>query len=77
MLQSDASLQGWALASVSPETVAQVARTLERTRFCRIGLHSARESRLYWEVKSDGNWRPGESLNHHGETEEWELDTEF
>ena len=65
MLQSDASLQGWALAHSfwSRETVVQVGRSLERSRFRRVGPHSARESApvsAVLEVKSDGNWRPKE-----------------
>ena len=82
MLQCDGSLKGWAVAHsfCSRGTVAEVARTLERSKFRRIGPHSARESVLksaLWEVNSDGVWRPRENLNHHGETEEWELDTGF
>ena len=48
VLQSDASLHGWALAhSFWPlETVAWVARTPERNRSRRIGAHSAHESAL-------------------------------
>ena len=46
VLPSDASLHDWALAhSFWPrETVAQVGRTLERSRIRRVGPHSARES---------------------------------
>ena len=52
----------------------------EAGRFRRVGPHSARESTLVsalLEVKSSGNWRPRENLNHHGETQEWELDDGF
>ena len=60
MLQSDASLQGWGLAHSFwlRETVAEGARTLERSRFRRIDPHPARKSALVsaqLEVKSDGD----------------------
>ena len=80
MLHSDAGMQGWTLAHSfwSRETVAEVAGTLEKSRFRRIGPHSARKSALVsaqLEVKSDGHWRPRENLSHHRERAEWELDT--
>ena len=80
VLQSDASLHGWALAhSFWPrETIAQVGRTLERIRFRRVGRHSARESALIsalLEVKSDGHWRPRDCLNQPNEAEVWEQET--
>ena len=76
------ALQGWALAHSfwSRGTVAEVARTPERSRFRRIGTHSARELALVsslLEVKSDGHWRLRENLIHLGGTEEWGLDTGF
>ena len=77
VLQNDSCLQGWALAhSFWPrETVAQVGRTLERTRFLRLGPHSARDAALvsaWLEVKSDGHLRPCVYLNQHSEAEDWE-----
>ena len=71
-LHSDATLHGWALAhSFWPrETVAQVARTLERSRFRQIGARSSLESALVvalLEVKPDGHWRPCENLSHNDE----------
>ena len=79
VFQSDASLRGWALAHSfwSRETDAQVARTLERSRFRRIGPHSARESALVaalLEVKSDGHWKPHEMLDQHREARDSEQD---
>ena len=67
----------WHTVSDRERQFAEVARTWERSRFRRIGPHSARKSALasaQLEVKSDGHWRPRENLSHHRETEEWELD---
>ena len=73
---------GWALAhSFWPrETVADVARTLERSRFRRIGTHSAREAELVaalLEVKPDGHCRPRENVRHLDAPKDWELVSEF
>ena len=76
MLQSDAQS-----ARLGPrETVAQVGRTLERSRFRRVGPHFARESALIsalLEVKSDGHWLPRDCLNQHNEGVVWEQGTSF
>ena len=82
VLQRDASLHGWALAHTfwPRETVARVGRTLERSRFRRIGPHSARERELVsalLEVKSDGHRRPRDCLNQYSEPEDWEQGTGF
>ena len=82
VLQSDASLHGWALAhSFCPrETVADVARTLERSRFRRIGANTALESALvaaWLEMKLDWHWRPRENVSHPDEKESRELYTGF
>ena len=64
----------------SRETVAQVGRTLERSRFRRIGPHSTHKSTLVsalLEVKSDGHWRLRVCFHQHGEAEDWEQDTGF
>ncbi|CAK0882062.1 unnamed protein product, partial [Prorocentrum cordatum] len=48
VLETDASLAGWAMAQSfwEPSRVASVGRVSERSRFKRVGAHSARESAL-------------------------------
>ena len=58
VLQSDASLHGWALAhSLWPSEKAQVPRTRERSRFCGLGPWS-----LTWKHVRKGVWRPSQDI---------------
>ena len=81
---TDSSLQGFGIVSSfwRRENVAQVGRTLERSRFRKLGSHSARDSALqaagFTKDEITNAWKVGELdaetvLHRHG----WELDTGF
>ncbi|CAK0797401.1 unnamed protein product, partial [Prorocentrum cordatum] len=62
VLETDASLAGWAMAQSfwDPAQVAGVGRVSERSRFRRVGAHSARESALtsaHLFRDESGEWR--------------------
>ncbi|CAE7509286.1 unnamed protein product, partial [Symbiodinium microadriaticum] len=81
---TDSSLQGFGIVSSfwRREEVAQVGRTLERSRFRKLGSHSARDSALqaagFTKDEITNAWKVGEIdsdtlLHQHG----WELEKSF
>ncbi|CAK0882305.1 unnamed protein product [Prorocentrum cordatum] len=77
VLETDASLAGWAMAQSfwGPAQVAGVGRVSERTRFKRVGAHSARESALtsaHLFRDESGEWR-SQLLGDDPLSDDWEV----
>ncbi|CAK0879112.1 unnamed protein product [Prorocentrum cordatum] len=77
VLETDASLAGWAMAQSfwDPAQVAGVGRVSERSRFKRVGAHSARESALtsaHLFRDESGEWR-SQLLGDDLLSDDWEV----
>ncbi|CAK0883464.1 unnamed protein product, partial [Prorocentrum cordatum] len=81
VLETDASLAGWAMAQSfwEPSQVASVGRVSERSRFKRVCAHSARESALtsaHLFRDESGEWR-SQFLGDEPQLDDWEVVADF